>query len=77
MIATKVFKNGNSQAIRLPQEMRTNKKELYITKLGNVYVAFPADDPWMPTKQAIGSFSEAFMEERNQPSWDAVLREEL
>ena len=77
MIATKVFKNGNSQAIRLPQEMRTNKKELYITKLGNVYVAFPADDPWMPTKQAIGSFSEDFMEERNQPSWDAVLREEL
>ena len=53
-------------------------KEFYITKVGNVYIAFPADDPWMPTRQAIGAFSDDFMEERQQPSWnDVSLREKL
>ena len=78
MTATKVFQNGNSQAIRIPRELRTTEKEYYITKVGNAYIAFPADDPWMPTRQAIGAFSADFMEERNQPSWNEVaLREEL
>ena len=78
MISTKVFQNGNSQAIRIPQEMRTTEKEFYITRVGNAYIAFPVDDPWMPAKQAIGAFSEDFMEERNQPSWNTVsAREEL
>lgn len=72
MTATKVFRNGNSQAIRIPQELRTTEKDYFITKVGNAYIAFPADDPWMPTRQAIGAFSNDFMEERKQPSWDAV-----
>ncbi len=78
MTVTKVFQNGNSQAIRIPQELRTTAKEFYIAKVGNAYIAFPADDPWMPTRQAIGAFSDDFMEERGQPSWSAVSsREEL
>lgn len=78
MTATRVFRNGNSQAIRIPQELRTTEKEFYITKVGNVYIAFPADDPWLPARQAIGAFSDDFMEERQQPSWTAVPpREEL
>ena len=78
LTSTKVFRNGNSQAIRIPQELRTTEKELYITKVGNVYIAFPADDPWMPTRQSIGAFSDDFMEEREQPSWNAIVsREEL
>lgn len=78
MTATKVFQNGNSQALRIPQEMRTTKKEFYIAKVGNAYIAYPADDPWMPTRQAIGAFSDDFMEERQQPSWNMTPeREEL
>lgn len=78
MIATKVFQNGNSQALRIPQEMRTTNKEFYIAKVGNTYIAYPADDPWMPTRQAIGAFSDDFMGERQQPSWDMMpKREEL
>ena len=76
MTITKVFKNGNSQAIRIPQEMRTTNKEFYIAKVGNAYIAFPADDPWMPTRQAIGAFSEDFMNDRQQPSWNAVSERE-
>ena len=78
MTTTKVFRNGNSQAIRIPQELRTTEKEFYIAKVGNAYIAYPSDDPWMPTRQAIGTFSDDFMEERKQPSWDAVTpKEEL
>lgn len=78
MTVTRVFQNGNSQAIRIPQEMRTTERELFITKVGNVYIAYPADDPWMPTRQAIGAFSDDFMDEREQPSWNSVSpREEV
>ena len=76
MTVTRVFQNGNSQAIRIPQEMRAKEKEFFISRVGNTYIAFPADDPWAPAKQAIGTFTEDFMEDRNQPSWDAVSSKE-
>ena len=72
MTTTRVFQNGNSQALRIPQEMRTDKNELFICKVGEVFVAFPTDDPWASTKQVLGSFPSDFMSERNQPSWDSV-----
>lgn len=72
MIATKVFQNGNSQAIRIPQEMRTAEKEFLIARVGNAYIACPADDPWLPARQAIGAFTEDYMQERDQPGWDRV-----
>ncbi|MBR3431592.1 MAG: AbrB/MazE/SpoVT family DNA-binding domain-containing protein [Clostridia bacterium] len=78
MTATKVFQNGNSQALRIPQEMRTTDKEFFIAKVGNAYIAYPTDDPWLPTRQAIGTFSDDFMEDRQQPAWNTMpQREEL
>ena len=78
MITTKVFQNGNSQALRIPQELRTDTKEYCINKIGDIYIAYPADDPWAPVRQVIGTFPDDFMEERNQPSWDLVnSREEF
>ena len=76
MLKTRVFQNGNSQAIRIPQELRTDEKEYCINKIGEVFIAYPADDPWAPVRQAIGSFSEDFMEDRNQPSWESVTKRE-
>lgn len=72
MTTTRIFQNGNSQAIRIPQEMRTEKKEYCINKIGDIYIAFPADDPWAPVRQVIGTFPDDFMEDRNQPSWEDV-----
>ena len=69
---TRVFQNGNSQALRIPQSLRTDKQEFFIRKIGDVFIAYPADDPWAPTRQAIGSFPDDFMADRNQPSWDDV-----
>ena len=76
MLKTRVFQNGNSQAIRIPQELRTDEKEYCINKIGEVFIAYPADDPWAPVRQAIGSFSGDFMEDRNQPSWESVTKRE-
>lgn len=78
MTTTKVFQNGNSQAIRIPQEMKTDKKEYCINKIGDIYIAFPADDPWAAARQVLGTFPSDFMEDRCQPSWsDLPQREEL
>ncbi|MBQ9565309.1 MAG: hypothetical protein IJU98_06950 [Synergistaceae bacterium] len=72
MSATCVFQEGDSQTLRIPKEMRTNKKDFYIHKIGDAYIAFPTDDPWWPTRQFAGTFPEDFMTDREQPSWDDV-----
>lgn len=78
MVTTRVFQNGNSQALRIPQEMRTDKKDYFISKVGDVYIAYPVDDPWAPVREVIGTFPSDFMADREQPSWDDVTeREEL
>lgn len=69
---TRVFQNGNSQALRIPQDLRTDKKEFFIRKIGDTFIAYPTDDPWAPARQAIGTFPEDFMSDRNQPLWDDV-----
>ncbi len=76
MATTKVFKNGNSQAIRIPSEMHTDQKDYIIKQIGKTYIAYPADDPWLPLKQVIGTFSEEYMLDREQPSWGMVAESE-
>ena len=76
MTTTKVFQNGNSQAIRIPQEMRTEKREYCISKVGEVYIAYPADDPWGPARLVAGTFSEDELAEREQPLWSQVAERE-
>ena len=61
---------------RIFQEMRTEKKEYCINKIGDIYIAFPSDDPWASVRQVIGTFPEDFMENRDQPSWDDVAQRE-
>ncbi len=76
MLKTRVFQNGNSQALRIPQDMRTDKKEYCISKIGEIYIAYPADDPWAPVRQVIGTFPEDFMNDREQPSWEEIPERE-
>lgn len=38
MATTKVFKSGNSQAVRLPKEFRVKSKEVEITRRGDEIV---------------------------------------
>ncbi|MBN1575788.1 MAG: AbrB/MazE/SpoVT family DNA-binding domain-containing protein [Chitinispirillaceae bacterium] len=53
MIETKVFKSGNSQAIRLPKNYRLKSDTVRLNRIGNVLVIVPKDDPWVNFKEGV------------------------
>jgi antitoxin VapB len=68
MQTTKVFKSGNSQAIRIPKEYQVDVEELIINKIGNTIVLFSQNDPWELFKKSLAEFTEDyFIDGRNQP----------
>jgi antitoxin VapB len=68
MKTSKVFKSGNSQAIRLPKEYQVKDKELYIKKVGSTILLFSKENPWEAFERSLTEFTDDFMEEgRNQP----------
>lgn len=71
-----IIQNGNSQALRIPQEMKTDEKEYCINKIGDIYIAYPASDPWAAARQVIGTFPDDFGNDRQQPSWSDVSEQE-
>ncbi len=76
MKTTKIFRSGNSQAVRLPKSFQTDETEFIIQKIGNSIVLTPASDPWKTFDQALLEFSDDFLKDgRNQP--DAQEREEF
>jgi antitoxin VapB len=42
----KLFKNGRSQAVRLPKEFRFEGDEVYVKRVGGGVVLLSKDDPW-------------------------------
>ena len=69
MKIVKVFKSGNSNAIRIPKEYKINGKELIINKIGNTIILFPPDDPWELFRNSIDEFSDDFFAGgRKQPA---------
>jgi antitoxin VapB len=67
MRIAKLFKNGRSQAVRLPKEFRFEGTQVLIKKVGNAVVLIPEQDPWQTLFDSLGQFSDDFMESRNQP----------
>lgn len=66
MKTAKVFKQGNSQAVRLPKEFRVAESELYIRKSGSHIVLTPKKGArWTNIKAAVEMFRGEI--ERNQP----------
>ncbi len=68
MDTAKLFKNGQSQAVRLPKAFRFEGEQVYIKKVGNAVVLMPYDDPWQIMWDSLDKFSDDFMLERNQPT---------
>jgi antitoxin VapB len=64
----KLFKSGRSQAVRLPKEFRFEGEEVYIKRVGDAVVLLPREDSWSTLYDSLGSFSEDFMQDRDQPS---------
>jgi len=75
MQTAKLFKNGQSQAVRLPKEFRFEGEQVYLKKLGNAVVLFPVKGSWTPLFESLEEFSSDFMESREQPAHQ--IREEF
>lgn len=73
MKKAKLFKNGQSQAVRLPREFRFEGSEVYVKRMGKGILLLPVKDFWDMWIADLDDFSEDFLVEgREQP----VLEEE-
>ena len=70
MEMAKIFKNGKSQAVRLPKKFRFEGDEVYIKKIGDTVVLIPPHNPWESFLKSLDKFSEDFLPEREQPKLD-------
>ena len=67
MKTAKVFRNGRSQAIRLPKEFRVDTDEVYLKKTQEGFLVIPRD-PWDVFFEGVTELSDAFMSQgRQQP----------
>jgi len=68
MDTAKIFKNGQSQAVRLPKAFRFEGDQVYIKKVGNAVLLIPYDDPWQLMLDSLGEFEgDLFPNGREQP----------
>lgn len=67
MKTAKIFRNGQSQAVRLPKEFRFKDDHVYVKKSGNVVILIPAKDSWDSLFDSLEKFSDDFMTGRRQP----------
>jgi len=67
MKIARLFRNGQSQAVRLPKEFRFDGDFVYVKKSGNAVVLLPAKGVWESLVESLDKFSPDFMSERAQP----------
>ncbi|HHT9128409.1 MAG TPA: type II toxin-antitoxin system antitoxin VapB [Candidatus Wujingus californicus] len=67
MKTARVFKNGQSQAVRLPKEFRFEGDYVFIKKEGDAVILLPAKKTWDVLFNSLGKFSEDFIVAREQP----------
>jgi antitoxin VapB len=67
MNKAKLFKNGRSQAVRLPKEFRFDGDEVFIKKVGDAVVLLPYHTPWKTLVNNLQLFSADYMGDREQP----------
>ena len=70
MKTAKLFKNGQSQAVRLPKEFRMAGTEVYIKKQGEAIILIPKESSWTPLFDSLNHFEKGFKIQRNQPGED-------
>jgi len=63
----KLFRNGDSQAVRLPKEFRFEGSEVLIRKLGAGVVLLPVTQSWDTLVASLSKFPDDFMQSRDQP----------
>lgn len=64
----KVFRSGNSQAVRIPKEFQLEGDEVEIRKSGSALVLRPKRTSWAAFEESLKKFSDDFMKGgRKQP----------
>ena len=68
MKTAKVFKSGNSQAVRIPKEFRLDTDEVEIHRKGDSLILQPKKQSWALLIGSLEKFTDDFMAEgRSQP----------
>jgi antitoxin VapB len=67
MKTARLFRNGQSQAVRLPKEFRFEGDFVYVKRCGNAVILLPAREAWSALVGSLDKFSDDFMTERRQP----------
>ena len=64
----KIFRSGNSQAVRIPKEFQLEGTEVEIQRRGNALILRPKRKSWKAFVDSLERFSEDFFETgRDQP----------
>jgi antitoxin VapB len=67
MKTAKIFRNGQSQAVRLPKEFRFQEDYVFVKKSGNIVLLIPARDSWDSLAASLSKFTDDFLADREQP----------
>ncbi len=67
MKTAKLFRNGRSQAVRLPREFRFEGDRVFVKKAGNAVVLLPTVRSWEAWFESLTKFPDDFMAKREQP----------
>ncbi len=68
MEIAKIFTNGQSQAVRLPESSRFEGKEVYLKKVSEGVLLLPKDTTvWDAWERNLNKYDSPFMADRNQP----------
>ena len=69
MKTAKVFRSGNSQAIRIPKEFQLAEPEVEIRRRGDTLILRPVRRKWTALISSLPLFTDDFMAEgRRQPA---------
>lgn len=67
MQTAKLFKNGRSQAVRLPANCRFSGNDVYVKKYEGIVLLIPKENQWASLVNSLDQFTEDYMESRSQP----------
>lgn len=67
MDTAKIFKNGSSQAVRLPKACQFNTDAVLAHKIGDVVLLFSPETAWDGLVKSLEYFTDDYMSNRDQP----------
>ena len=72
MKTAKVFRSGNSQAVRIPKEFHLEGREVEIRRQGQSLILRPRQHSWAALIESLNKFTDDFMEQgrRQSPTQD-------